>query len=313
MASRTKTAKRNGKQKGKVSIGHGEFIRTCLGNLDPAEINYIPHNRFRSRKIESELWGDSQPEIEVPRYSLFPHERQQPKTRNKKRPRSLSSHEEETLFLRYNYAKYRLQKLLKRTGRGDGQKHADKLITWRDRAQQAHRKIVHANLPLVPAMAKRKINDGVEFSEKVSEGYMAVLRSVEHFDISRGYKFSTYACRAILACFQRMASKAQTYRKHVPSRYEPEFERDDYGQRRHDEQRSFAIEAVQRVLEKNLAGLNKAEFKVICQRFPLSEDKKPRPLCEIGRRMRLSTERIRQIEKSSLKKIHEAVEDYLAA
>ncbi len=306
MATKTKT-KQSRKFVGKEVISHGDFIRSCIGDADPAEVNYVPHDSFRSKKIESRLWGQSQPEIDVPQYTLFPHERENP---SGAAGRSLSSIEERTLFLRYNYAKYRLRKLLKRR---KSRRRSEQLITWRNRAHSAHRKIVHANLPLVPAMAKRKASDGVEFSEKVSEGYMAVLRSVEHFDVSRGYKFSTYACRAILASFQRMASKARTYRKHVPSHYDPEFEQDDYCQRRHDEQRSFAIEAVRRVLDKNLAGLNKAEFNVVRRRFPLSQGGKALPLCKIARQMRLSTERIRQIEKSSLKKIHEAVEDYLAA
>ena len=58
----------------------------------------------------------------------------------------------------------------------------------------------------------------------------------EHFDVSRGFKFSTYACRAVLACFHRLGAKERRYRQHVPVQFEPQMQQDDYDQRRHAEQ-----------------------------------------------------------------------------
>jgi len=122
------------------------------------------------------------------------------------------------LFPRHNYAKYRLSKLL---GSADGRSKRTRPRQerlWRRRACRTREKIVHANLPLVPAMAKRSRATGVDLADLISEGQMAVLRCIEHFDISRGFKFSTYARRAILACLHRLAAKERRYCRHVPVR-----------------------------------------------------------------------------------------------
>ena len=51
-----------------------------------------------------------------------------------------------------------------------------------------------------------------EFAEIVSEGNMALMRAVDKFSVDRGFKFSTYACRAILKAFSRTAMKSSRHR-----------------------------------------------------------------------------------------------------
>ena len=274
-------------------------------------LHYIDHPSFSKAGTDTELWGDESGEIAVSAYGLLPEVTDGPTSRTPSRT-ALSAAQERTLFLRYNYAKYRLNKLARRRGSRSA-KRREEAALWSGRARRAREKIVHANLPLVPAMAKRKAVEGVEFAERVSEGYMAVLRCVEHFDVSRGFKFSTYACRAILACFHRMGSKQQTYRKHIPVEFDPALERDDFTERRHEDQRSDAIESVRRVLKENLAELSEVEEEVVRQRFPVVSTEKPKPLSQIGKALGVSTERVRQIEKTSLGKLREVLATALPA
>ncbi len=270
----------------------------------PDELRYVHHPSFSLPATANTLWGPERQEIEVSPYSLLPEIEGGSATPASPRT-ALSRDQERTLFLRYNYAKYRLKKLSEKPGTP---RRRERAAMWRGRALSVREKIVHANLPLVPAMAKRKRAEGIEFADKVAEGYMAILRCVERFDVSRGYKFSTYACRAIFAALYRLGSKAQTYRKHVSVQFEPAFEKDDYTDRRHARQRDDAIHSVRRLLGENGADLNAAEATVIEQRYPLDESIAPRPLWKVGREMGVSTERVRQIEKKSLRKLGHALD-----
>jgi RNA polymerase primary sigma factor len=58
---------------------------------------------------------------------------------------------------------------------------------------------------------------------------------VEKFDCSRGFKFSTYSCRAILKSFSRVAMRASRYRGKFPAEFDPAMERSDFIDRQRDD------------------------------------------------------------------------------
>ncbi len=283
-------------------------INNPLGEFDKLE--YVHHDSFSQPDAEKEYWGARRRDVAVPCYNLLPEIPNELRDNNTSQT-FLSPKDEVTLFLRYNFAKYRLKTILEKSGSGSKvPKVADK---WHERAQEVRGQIVHANLPLVPAMAKRANVTCVEFGELISEGYMAVLRSVEKFDVSRGFKFSTYACWSILKCFYRLAAKTQRFRQHFPVEFNPEMERSDFVERRHQLQRSNAIETVREVLFQNQAALSEIERKIIFKRFPIMSEEKPKTLAEVGKVVGLTNERVRQIEKKTLSKIRSAFERDSAA
>jgi RNA polymerase primary sigma factor len=143
---------------------------------------------------------------------------------------------------------------------------------------------------------------------------MALLRSVEKFDASRGFKFSTYACRAIFKSFNRLASKTGRYRQRFPTEYDPQLERSDYDVKRHEMQRDASVEALRDVLLGDRASLTDVERTVVIERFAISGQGKRRTLAEVGRMVGLTNERVRQIQNHALGKIRAAlVEEGVAA
>jgi RNA polymerase sigma factor (sigma-70 family) len=191
------------------------------------------------------------------------------------------------------------------------------LLGWAHRCLMARGQITQANLPLVLAMAKRTRLGGLDVNELVSEGNFALLRSVDKFDCARGFKFSTYACRAILKSFSRVAMRTSRYRGHFPTEFDPSLEKSDYVERRRDDAKADCVEEIRDILDGNRAELNDMERTVIRERFALDapEDApKPKTLEQVGELIGVTKERVRQIQNKALKKIRLALEDnFLAA
>jgi RNA polymerase primary sigma factor len=230
----------------------------------------------------------------------------------------LTGAEEGVLFRQFNYARFRIREIQLELGMDDGPaqreptaEQADEMLRWSRKSTRLREQIAETNLALVLAMAKRTRMSEVDFGDLVSEGNMALLRAVDKFDAERGFKFSTYACRAILKAFSRQGMKLSKYRQRFPADFDPSLEKSNNLETRRRDLEVDAATRVGEIVRNNRCELTEIEQMVIEHRFGLDsgDDAPSMTLEQVGQIIGVTKERVRQIQNKALDKIRTDLEE----
>ncbi|MDP7009132.1 MAG: sigma-70 family RNA polymerase sigma factor [Phycisphaerales bacterium] len=225
----------------------------------------------------------------------------------------LTREEEVSLFRQYNFARWRVSIMQKRiqNAKPVTDKEYDELLHWFTIAIDRRDLIVEYNLPLVLAMAQRSCVPG-EYSDLVAEGNVAIVRCVDRFDCERGFKFSTYACRALYASFNRFGKKQLKHKAHTTFEIDPDREL-RITDSEVDRSESDELRAIRKALRSDQVELTSYELEVMRLRYGLNcpQNAPHLTLQKIGEMLGISKERVRQIQLTALSKIRDVANKYL--
>ncbi len=125
----------------------------------------------------------------------------------------LNAEQEVSLAWRIEAGLFAEEKLSKMTASQKTTKLARELHEIAKDGQRAKNHLLGANLRLVVSLAKRYTGRGMQFLDLIQEGNLGLIRAVEKFDYTKGFKFSTYATWWIRQAITRaMADQARTIR-----------------------------------------------------------------------------------------------------
>lgn len=205
---------------------------------------------------------------------------------------------ERALFLKFNFHKQQFASARRKLDPALARaRDIDCLEGHLREAVDTKNQIVSANLRLVVSVARKHLRPELSLMELVSEGNITLMRAVEGFDIHRGHRFSTYATLALMKGFARSVGEMLAHRSMNQGDGILDGVPDD---RVKSAREQFSDREQVREL---LTRLDERERDVLQAHFGLDDRALPATLHEVGRRMGLSKQRVRQIEKTALAKL----------
>lgn len=221
----------------------------------------------------------------------------------------LNRMQETELFRRYNYLKYLAcqgrEKIVFARPSGKLLARVEEDLAA---AEKVKKLIIEANLGLVVSVARKHLHGALNMPDLVSEGNMSLMRAVEKFDYSRGYRFSTYATLAIAKDYARK-TPAEAFRLDTSDSIDVnDLSHDIRGDHLAD---ITAIEKAAQSLDEVIKNnLTDRQQYIIRNHFGLEGNriiKKTKTLEDIGRTLNLTRERVRQIELIALQQLRQCL------
>ena len=215
----------------------------------------------------------------------------------------LTREQEQHLFRKYNYTKFRADKLRQQL---DADKPTctkmDEIESWYDQAVQLKQMIVQCNLRLVVSIAKRHMKATDDFFTLVSDGNMSLIRAAEKFNYAVGYMFSKFASWAIMKNFARTIPNEFKHRDRFRTSLDEmfAFQSDQKTNRQKIECNDLLRKSE---VTEMLRNLDDREQQIIIRRFGLDPQHEPQTLQQVGVEMGVTKERVRQIQAKALKKL----------
>lgn len=216
------------------------------------------------------------------------------------------------LFRKMNYLRSQAEQLrfqLEGQDRVSSQ-DLDDLAALLEDANSVRNHIAECNLRLVISIARKFSASASDFDDLMSEGNEILLKAINKFDFSRGFRFSTYATHSVQRHFYRYAQR-QLKRNSVEHKSSVELLNEIpnadtdlvIAQWVKEEQRVTSL------ISQMADRLDEREHRIVVARFGLCSDGVVKTLRELSSEMGLSKERIRQIQIIAIDKLRDLFDE----
>lgn len=221
----------------------------------------------------------------------------------------LTKDEEVHYFRKMNYLRFKASELRKALDRSHPRaKDMDQIEDCLEQATEIKNFLIRSNLRLVVSIAKRHMKPNTSFFEMVSDGNMSLIRAIEKYDFSRGFKFSTYASWAIMKNYARSIPAESVLLDRFRTGNDEVFQ--SSSDTRSDAFKDERVNQKQRELILSILDhLDPREREIIVHRYGLSEGGAPLTLEQVGTRFGVTKERIRQLESRALRKMRKLAQE----
>ena len=309
----SRSGQRPGRRTSTRRVGAAQ-LRQRAAELAEREIGFVDHPGFRRRAKANMCQSEWQQAIESGCDLVLPDAagtKGLPAHLRRLCDRPLLGRDEEAaLFRRMNYLKYRANRMRSKLSlqRPRAKEIAD-LEGVLQTANHVRNHIIMSNVRLVISIAKRYASSEMPFENALSIGIGSLMNAVEKFDFARGFRFSTYATRAIRRdLYRAVVSKHTQMRRFCtgleemmagvvepkPKRMTPE-----------------TGEIVYQKIQQMLDCLDPRESFVLRARFGFeNQSGKTTTYSKIGLELGVSKERVRQIAERALEKLRELIPEF---
>ena len=177
----------------------------------------------------------------------------------------------------------------------------DRIEAYVAEAESIRNHIVQANVRLVIAIVKRLTGPQHVFDEFVSDGTLSLMQVVEKFDFDRGFRFSTYAYRAITRTVYRKMSNIHRQDSRMSTGMEEALM--DQPTRRELMLSEHTWKNLKELLGHFMGKLDEREQKIIAARYALGQASKSQTFQALADQLGVSKERVRQLERRAVRKL----------
>jgi RNA polymerase sigma factor (sigma-70 family) len=273
---------------------------------------YVYHESFEDPALEDQILAPMPglPEYEAARARMQPPGgAAPPELAALYRVPLLNREQERHLFRKMNFLKHKVNQIRQQLHNPTGQIGLARIQADRERIdklfEQANAikdQLIQCNMRLVVAIARRYAWQIDDLFGLISEGNVVLIRTIEHFEFSRGNKFSTYASWSLKAAFGRSLALEKTRRQRYLTGREgllgaildPRADLQDG---------TLSAEDASFTVNRLLRHLPPRERRVIRMRAGLDNGSDGMTLQNIGEQLGISKERVRQLNSAAMKRL----------